>query len=57
VVNNGAALRGAEGGKEHRELRLFAEALARMNDRNQKLLLAMAQKRRAKAKIEATVRG
>jgi hypothetical protein len=43
TVKNGGALWGA-GGKEHRELRLFADALSRMNDRNRKLLFAMAQK-------------
>src|SRR5665213_966504 len=43
AVNNGGALWGA-GGKEHRELRVFADALSRMNDRNRKLLFAMAQK-------------
>jgi hypothetical protein len=37
------ALWGAKG-KDHRELRLFAGALSRMNDRKRKLLLGMAQK-------------
>jgi transcriptional regulator with XRE-family HTH domain len=37
------ALWGAKG-KAHRELRLFAGALSRMNDRKRKLLLGMAQK-------------
>jgi transcriptional regulator with XRE-family HTH domain len=31
-------------GKEHRELRLFADAMSKMNDRNRKLLFALAQK-------------
>ena len=37
------ALWGAKG-KDHRELRLFAESLSRMNEKKRKLLLAMAQK-------------
>ena len=37
------ALWGAKG-KDHRELRLFAEALSRMNEKKRKLLLSMAQK-------------
>jgi transcriptional regulator with XRE-family HTH domain len=41
--SNDGALWGAEE-KEHRELRLFAQALSKMNDRNRKLLFAMAQK-------------
>jgi hypothetical protein len=36
------ALWGAKG-KAHRELRLFAKALSRMNDKKRKLLLNMAQ--------------
>jgi transcriptional regulator with XRE-family HTH domain len=42
-VNNDGASWGA-GGKDHRELRLFAEALSRMNETKRKLLLAMARK-------------
>jgi transcriptional regulator with XRE-family HTH domain len=49
AVNNGGTLWGA-GGKEHRELRLFADALSAMNDRNRKLLFAMAQKMASKSK-------
>jgi transcriptional regulator with XRE-family HTH domain len=30
-------------GKEHRELRLFVAAMSKMNDRNRKLLIAMAK--------------
>ena len=43
AVKSGGAAWGA-GGKEHRELRLFAKALSRMNDRRRKILFAMAQK-------------
>jgi len=42
AVKNDGALWGANG-KNHRELRLFAEALSLMNDRKRKLLLNMAQ--------------
>ena len=40
--NNEGALWGAEG-KENRELRLFVDALSRMNARNRKMLFAVAQ--------------
>jgi transcriptional regulator with XRE-family HTH domain len=43
AVKNDGALWGAKG-KSHRELRLFAKALSRMNDNKRKLLLSMAQK-------------
>ena len=43
AVKNRGATWGA-GGKEHRELRLFAKALSRMNHKKRKLLFAMAQK-------------
>jgi transcriptional regulator with XRE-family HTH domain len=43
AVKHDGALWGV-GGKEHRELRLFAKALSRMNDKKRKLLLSMAQK-------------
>jgi transcriptional regulator with XRE-family HTH domain len=39
---NGEALWGARG-KERSELRLFAKALSRMNERKRKLLFAIAQ--------------
>jgi transcriptional regulator with XRE-family HTH domain len=42
AVDNDGALWGAEG-KAHGELRLFAEALSRMNARNRKMLFAVAQ--------------
>ena len=41
--SNEGALWGVRG-KEHRELRLFADALSRMNDKKRKLLFAVAQK-------------
>jgi transcriptional regulator with XRE-family HTH domain len=50
AVNNGGALWGA-GGKEHRELRVFADALSRMNGKKRSLLFSIAQqmaRRRAK---------
>ena len=43
AVNNDGALWGA-GGKQRRELRLFANALSQMNDKKRKLLFAIAQK-------------
>jgi transcriptional regulator with XRE-family HTH domain len=43
AVKNDGVLWGASG-KNHRELRLFAKALSRMNDKKRKLLLSMAQK-------------
>jgi len=43
AVKHDEALWGAKG-KDHRELRLFAKALSRMNDKKRKLLLSMAQK-------------
>jgi len=43
AAKNDGVLWGAKG-KAYRELRLFAEALSRMNDRKRKLLLSMAQK-------------
>jgi len=43
AVKNDGVLWGAKG-KNHRELRLFAKALSRMNDEKRKLLFAMAQK-------------
>lgn len=44
ATSNGNGEQWGERGKERRELRLFAKALARMHPRKQKLLLAMAQK-------------
>jgi hypothetical protein len=41
--SNEEALWGVSG-KHHRELRLFAQALSRMNDKKRKLLFGMAQK-------------
>jgi transcriptional regulator with XRE-family HTH domain len=43
-ATNGNGTPWGERGKQRRELRLFAKALSRMNNRKQKLLLAMAQK-------------
>ena len=43
AVKNDGAVWGAKG-KNHRELRLFAEALSRMNEKKRKLLFSMAQK-------------
>jgi hypothetical protein len=43
VGSNEEALWGVSG-KHHRELRLFAQALSRMNDKKRKLLFGMAQK-------------
>lgn len=41
--HNGDAPWGADG-KENRELRIFIDALSRMDDRNRKLFFAMAQR-------------
>lgn len=42
AVNDGDASWGTDG-KEHRELRLFVDALSRMDDRHRNLLFALAQ--------------
>jgi hypothetical protein len=44
LPKNGSMAEWGENGKDRRELQQFAKALSRMNPRNQKLLLAMAQR-------------
>jgi len=49
ATNNEGILWGVRG-KEHRELRLFADALSRMNERSRRLLFAIAQRLANRAK-------